>query len=295
MEAFTHQHSEFIAQYIPLVEFLGQSMGPNVEVVLHDLDVPDQSIVAIANGHVSGRKIGGPVTDFALWFMKQGDANHVPMMTGYRAVNSEGRICRSSSYFLRDQNNVMHGMLCINVDISDLVQIKNLSTQLLGPNPLDAPDKAEAFGGYTANAPEILPLEAHLPNTAEEAATEETFAEEQIPNNVSSLLDRKPIKLPPSEMDPQGKEPEEDPEQQDEKVVESLRSNIQNLLESMLNKAISQHDVAPERMQREERIEVVRELENAGFFLLKGGIAAAANHLDVSEPTIYRYLVEVRD
>ena len=78
-------------------------------------------------------------------------------------------------------------------------------------------------------------------------------------------------------------------------VVESLRSNIQHLLESMLNKTISQYGISPERMQREERLETIRELEKAGFFLLKGGIAAAAKRLDVSEPTIYRYLVEVRE
>lgn len=81
----------FLEQYIPLVDFLGQAMGPNTEIVLHDLDVPDKSIIAIANGHISGRELGGPVTDFALWFMKQGDAAAVPMMTGYRAVNGEGK------------------------------------------------------------------------------------------------------------------------------------------------------------------------------------------------------------
>ena len=35
----------FLEQYIPLVEFLGKAMGPNTEIVLHDLDVPDKSIM----------------------------------------------------------------------------------------------------------------------------------------------------------------------------------------------------------------------------------------------------------
>lgn len=265
-------YSEFLAQYVPLVDFLGRSMGSSVEVVLHDLDVPDQSIVAIANGHISGRKIGGPVTDFALWFMKQADETSVPMMTGYRAVNSEGRVYRSSSYFLRDENNTLHGMLCINVDISELIQLKSLTSKILDSTNISMPGKAETFGGYPGPLVEVAPLEDSLPSSAENLLSTAT--------GVMSSLSR--------DTTAQQKNDEEE-------VVESLRSNIQHLLESMLNKTISQYGISPERMQREERLETIRELEKAGFFLLKGGIAAAAKRLDVSEPTIYRYLVEVRE
>ncbi|WP_346845886.1 helix-turn-helix transcriptional regulator [uncultured Rothia sp.] len=268
-------YSEFLAQYVPLVDFLGRSMGPSVEVVLHDLDVPDQSIVAIANGHISGRKIGGPVTDFALWFMKQADETSVPMMTGYRAVNSEGRVCRSSSYFLRDENNTLHGMLCINVDISELIQLKSLTSKILDSTNISMPGKAETFGGYPGPLVEVAPLEDSLPSSAENLLSTDT--------GVMSSLSR--------DATAQQKNDEEEVVV----VVESLRSNIQHLLESMLNKTISQYGISPERMQREERLETIRELEKAGFFLLKGGIAAAAKRLDVSEPTIYRYLVEVRE
>ena len=235
---------DFLGQYVPLVEFLGQALGPNTEIVLHDLDVPDQSIIAIANGHISGRKIGGPVTDFALWFMKQGDAAAVPMMTGYRAVNAEGKICHSSSYFLRDSTGHMRGMLCINVDISDLVGIRNAANFLIG-NTEEAKDKTQAFGGY--------------PGT-------------QVTQTIVTQ-----------------------PTAEEEAVSESLRDNVENLLESMLDAAIATQNASVDRMQRDERIEVVRTLEENGFFLLKGGISAAAQRLGVSEPTIYRYLVKVRN
>lgn len=252
----------FVEQYVPLVEFLGQAMGPNVEIVLHDLDVPDKSIVAIANSHISGRELGGPVTDFALWFMKQGDAARVPMMTGYRAVNAEGRICRSSSYFLRDATNHMRAMLCINVDITELVQIRNSANFLINGTEDSLPDKSQAFGGYPAAATVARP--------APTAASPVSSVSGAHATGASSTLD------------------------DDQVVTESLRSNVQHLLGSMMDTAIAKQGVTPERMQRDERIEVVRSLEDAGFFLLKGGIAAAAERLDVSEPTIYRYLVQVR-
>ena len=54
-----------LAPYAEMVEFLGEALGKEYEVVLHDLTNPECSIVAIANGELSGRSIGGPVTDFA--------------------------------------------------------------------------------------------------------------------------------------------------------------------------------------------------------------------------------------
>ena len=252
--------SNGVEQYIPLVEFLGQAMGPNAEIVLHDLDVPDKSIIAIANGHISGRQVGGPVTDFALWFMKQGDASKVPMMTGYRAVNAEGRICRSSSYFIRDEDRDMRGMLCINVDITDLVSIRDAASLLIDGTDR-APDKSLAhFATHTSSSTAPAAATATAPDTRTSADA-----------------------------------PADHPHGDSEVVTESLRSNVQNLLGSMLDTALSKHDVDIDHMRRDDRVEVVRLLEEAGFFLLKGGINAAAERLGVSEPTIYRYLVQVRE
>ena len=59
-------NSDILQHYTVLVEFLGKALGPDYEVVLHDLSSKDFAIAAIANGHISGRKVGGPLTDAAL-------------------------------------------------------------------------------------------------------------------------------------------------------------------------------------------------------------------------------------
>lgn len=61
----------YLDRYIPLVEFLGQALGERCEVVLHDLTVPEKSIIAIANGNISGRAVGGSVTDFLLKLLQR--------------------------------------------------------------------------------------------------------------------------------------------------------------------------------------------------------------------------------
>ena len=55
-----------VEAYIPMVKFIAAVCGPRCEVALHDLDDVDHSIVAIENGHITGRKVGDGLVDFAL-------------------------------------------------------------------------------------------------------------------------------------------------------------------------------------------------------------------------------------
>lgn len=44
--------------YKGLVPFLGEALGKDCEVVLHDFREPGHSVIAIANGNISGRHVG---------------------------------------------------------------------------------------------------------------------------------------------------------------------------------------------------------------------------------------------
>ena len=48
--------------YSSLVKFLGQALGENYEIVLHNLEEDHFHIAAIENNHISGRDIDSPVT-----------------------------------------------------------------------------------------------------------------------------------------------------------------------------------------------------------------------------------------
>lgn len=262
---------ELHERFVPLVEFLGQAVGPNCEIVLHDLTVPDESIIAIVNGHISGRKLGGPVTNFALWFMRQGSRSSVPYVAGYRAVNGAGRICRSSSYFIRDEEGELIGMICTNVDITDFVQIQRFVAPQIGGNlPVTAP-------GYEQEV-DVLPL----PDPIEERPVEDLD-----PHRLQTIDEAKKqavIAMSKEEPAPPA----------NEGTMENLHSSLDNLLESMLNAAIAKYDVEVNRMGLDDRLRVVSDLDESGFYLLKGGISATAAKLGVSDATIYRYLVRIR-
>ena len=52
----------------------------------------------------------------------------------------------------------------------------------------------------------------------------------------------------------------------------------------------SNNGLDPLHMTSQEKIEVVHVLQEKGVFKMKGAVAEAARELQVSEPTIYRYL-----
>lgn len=271
---------DLLDKYIPLVHFLGEAMGKNTEIVLHDLAVPDESIIAIANGHISGRELGGPVTNFALWFMKQGTQAQATSMSGYRAVNSEGRICRSSSYFIRDSHGELRGMLCINVDVTDAIRAQEAIGHLVQSVSISSkptPDGINVNTTEMAAAFDAAAATAALSSSTEPAPLDATTVGQIMEKMTSTTM---PAPATASDEHPV--------------VLEDLRSNLENMLTSMLDAAIAKQDISPDRMMVNERVQVIADLDEAGFFLLKGGIAAAADRLQVSEPTVYRYLVKAR-
>lgn len=55
--------------YRTLVSFLGEALGPDYEVVLHDLTSEEGTIAAIVNNNISGRTEGAPLSNMALRFI----------------------------------------------------------------------------------------------------------------------------------------------------------------------------------------------------------------------------------
>lgn len=129
-EQDTLTDSEYVAQFKPLVEFLGAALGPTTEVVLHDVANLDASVVAIANGQVSGREVGSPATDLMLRILRAGKLDGRNFITGYSAVSpSRASYLRSSTYFMRRDNRIV-GMLCINADQSLLKALEKLTGEI---------------------------------------------------------------------------------------------------------------------------------------------------------------------
>ena len=103
-----------LQHYIKLTEFLGQALGPDYEVALHDMTDKNRSIVAIANNHISGREIGAPLTNVALKILMDKSYETQDYRLHYCGLSAEGKTLRSSTMFIK-HNGKLVGMLCINL------------------------------------------------------------------------------------------------------------------------------------------------------------------------------------
>lgn len=123
---------EKLRSYIPLVDFIAEIACPGSEVVLHDVRNKDRSLVAIRNGHISGRSIGEPMTDFAARLLKQGERQEKDYITNYIGNSgSNGKFLKASTYFIRDAGGEIIGMLGINTDLSTFTKMHRMLARIL--------------------------------------------------------------------------------------------------------------------------------------------------------------------
>lgn len=105
-----------LSQFFKMVKFLGKVLGDDYEIVLHDVRPNHEGILAIANSHVSGRYSGSPLSDMALQVIAQQDYKYQDFICNYKASGDERNLVRSSTFFIKNENQELIGMLCINYD-----------------------------------------------------------------------------------------------------------------------------------------------------------------------------------
>lgn len=112
-----------ITLFKQLLDMLEKQLGNNTEVVLLDLTKEYGSmIVDIRNGHITGRKIGGTGSNMGLEVLagtvKNGNRYN------YITKSKDNKILRSSTLYIRDDEENVIGCLCINTDITESVKFE---------------------------------------------------------------------------------------------------------------------------------------------------------------------------
>ena len=207
-----------IKTLIPIAKTISATFGKNCEVVLHDFSGPQHSIIFIENGHVTGRKVGDPITDFALASLREGGFGEAKedKLLNYKTKTKDGRIMKSSSVFIKDEKNNIIGCLCINYDMTTHLMFENMMKEFCNINELNE-------------------------------EKEETFVHD-----------------------------------------------VDEILDSIIIKAIDEVNKPVSLMQKEDNLRVVEIVDKKGGFMIKGSIDQLAHRLNVSRYTIYNYLDELK-
>jgi predicted transcriptional regulator YheO len=76
-------------------------------------------------------------------------------------------------------------------------------------------------------------------------------------------------------------------------TAERYEMNVDSLINDLLEKSINRIGKPVVHMNREDKLNVVRDLKQKGFFLIKASAKKLARRLSVSLPTVYKYLEEI--
>ncbi|PKA68173.1 putative transcriptional regulator YheO [Pseudomonas baetica] len=203
------------------LKMLSNAVGLHTEIVLHDLTNPERSILAIANGHVTGRKVGGsvlggPRQDLGFIAVRCAMEDHSSsdpvVVENYPTLAADGRPLRSSTVVYRDSSGQPFASMCINADLSGVAAAHAVLGGLLG-------------------------LEG----------------------------------VPESRVD----EPRD----------------MEHLMAEIIQVACPGGVVG---MKKPQKLEAVRQMQDRGIFIVKGGIEKAAAALGVTRYTVYNYLEQIR-
>jgi len=218
-------NKDIMLYYIELVEFLGIVLGPSYEIVLYDLRREDKSIIAITNSQISGRSVGAPLTEVGLKTIVDKKYKDDLYKANYNAVDKDGNILRSSTLHIKDENNSLIGLLCVNFSDEGFKDLTEQLMSLIHPNELIQANNFERIEDIK-------------------------FADES----------------------------------------DTIGINIEEVAENALNKVLRNSNIPADRLNKNEKIEIVKTLNDRGIFMLKGSVPHVAKLLHSSEATIYRYL-----
>lgn len=218
MRSISEEHG-FFKQ---LLDMLESQLSINDEIVLHDLSHEyDHSIVDIRNGNVTGRKVGDCGSNLGLEVLRgtveNGDRYN------YVTHTRTGKILRSSTMFIHNEENSVIGSICINKDITESVKM-----------------------------------------------------EEILRNENKYTL------------------PHDDSQEADHDTKEVFFNNVSELLEYMLQSALSHVGKQVTLMDREDKCLFLKYLDDKGAFVISKSGDRVCEFLGISKFTLYNYLDSIR-
>lgn len=129
-----------------LAHGLAIQFGSSCEIAIHDLKTKDleKSIVYIENGHISNRQTGDGPSGIVLETL-QSDPSTIHDKLSYLTKTEDGRILKSSTFYIRDDDGSISYIFSLNYDITaftaastaiqSLIATKDKLLDLTGDSP----------------------------------------------------------------------------------------------------------------------------------------------------------------
>jgi predicted transcriptional regulator YheO len=168
---------------VPIVKGIAKTFGRNCEVILYDFSNFQSSVLDVENGNITGKEKGSPIPEAILKALK---ANNTQSEINFKSKSKDGKILKSSIIYIYDEEGKAIGCLCINIDISEYIMVKNTLQELCDINDSEQEIAVESYGGNVNDV-----LENIVNNTIENYGKPVNFMTKEEKVNMVKLLDAK--------------------------------------------------------------------------------------------------------
>ncbi len=147
--------NSLVEKYSPIAQMIAKTFNHDCEVVIHDLSVPQNSVVYTINNHVTGRQVGQSfdhlVKDVLLSQNFENDCS-----ANYYFHTPDGRLIKSSTALLRDDDHKVIGALCVNMDTTKIQSAADLLLSFM-PTTYSGPAlREDCYDGHISDIAEDL-------------------------------------------------------------------------------------------------------------------------------------------
>ena len=123
-----------LQQFVPTAKMIASTFGNNCEAVLHDLSVPQHSVVFVCNNTVTGRTIGQSFDHLIKDVLLSANLSD-DYRSNYTFITEDGKKIKSSTSLIRNAQGRVIGALCINYDITMFESLQNTMEEFLAISP----------------------------------------------------------------------------------------------------------------------------------------------------------------
>ena len=142
-----------------LAHGLAIQFGSSCEIAIHDLKTKDleKSIVYIENGHISNRQIGDGPSGIVLETL-QSDPSTIHDKLSYLTKTEDGRILKSSTFYIRDDDGSISYIFSLNYDITAFTAASTATQSLIATKDKLPDLTGDSPRQITHNVNELLDL-----------------------------------------------------------------------------------------------------------------------------------------
>lgn len=134
--------------FVQLVKGLGIILGEDCEILLHDIERLEHSIVASANGHITGRSLGSPMSVYGLELLNSGLFSKENDVHMYMARANNGALIKCGVVALRDETGEIMGLLCVHFDTAKARAAREFFDQFLSDGLARKSEPINEFFGH---------------------------------------------------------------------------------------------------------------------------------------------------